>query len=200
MMFFPVDGFRYRPSGNTLLVAAWKGCTTLGATACDWAEWRHVFQNIPKHLGELVNDVGMMIIWPLGVGIHGDCGDRYGNESDDGRFRLGPWADLLKNQELGCLTSPGRMNIWQGEFPTLNTAEDGYIKTAPVDAFGPQNDAGAEDESKVANSLLTKGHTPNQIAEPYITPGLTLYINMALGDLCPCLVVTLIDGRDSATT
>eukprot|EP00438_Fugacium_kawagutii_P024133 Skav222769 [mRNA] locus=scaffold600:329662:330939:+ [translate_table: standard] len=34
------------------------------------------------------------------------------------------------------------MNIWQGEFPTLNTAEDGYIKTAPVDAYGPQNDAG----------------------------------------------------------
>lgn len=42
-----------------------------------------------SHLGELVNDVGMMIIWPIGVGIHGDCGDRYGNESDDGRFRLG---------------------------------------------------------------------------------------------------------------
>ena len=32
------------------------------------------------------------------------------------------------------------MNIWQGQFPTLNTAEDGYIKTAPVDAFGPQNE------------------------------------------------------------
>jgi hypothetical protein len=42
-----------------------------------------------SHLGELVNDVGMMIIWPIGVGIHRDCGDRYGNESDDGRFRLG---------------------------------------------------------------------------------------------------------------
>ena len=100
------------------------------------------------------------------------------------------------------MTSPVRMNIWQGEFPTLNTAEDGYIKTAPVDAFGPQNDAGAEDlESKgVANSLLTKGRPRNPIAEPYINPGLTLYINMALGDLCPGLVVTLIDGRDSATT
>jgi hypothetical protein len=30
------------------------------------------------------------------------------------------------------------MNIWQGKFPTLNTAEDGYNTTAPVDSFGPQ--------------------------------------------------------------
>ena len=62
------------------------------------------------------------------------------------------------------MTSPGRMNIWQGEFPTLNTAEDGYIKTAPVDAFGPQNDAGAEDlESKgVANSLLANKRAPSE--------------------------------------
>jgi formylglycine-generating enzyme len=28
-----------------------------------------------------------------------------------------------------------RMNVWQGEFPTSNTAADGYIGTAPVDAF-----------------------------------------------------------------
>ena len=62
----------------------------------------------------------------------------------------GSWkvqAGLTSFDQLGrCVTStPGRMNIWQGEFPSLNTAEDGYIKTAPVDAFGPQNDAGAED-------------------------------------------------------
>ena len=28
-------------------------------------------------------------------------------------------------------------NIWQGQFPECNTAEDGYIATAPVDAFKP---------------------------------------------------------------
>lgn len=28
-------------------------------------------------------------------------------------------------------------NIWQGEFPTNNTAEDGFVGTAPVDAFPP---------------------------------------------------------------
>jgi sulfatase modifying factor 1 len=35
-----------------------------------------------------------------------------------------------------------RMNIWQGKFPKRNTAKDGYNTTAPVDAFGPQNDWG----------------------------------------------------------
>lgn len=32
-----------------------------------------------------------------------------------------------------------RLNIWQGEFPTVNTAEDGYFATCPVDRF-KQND------------------------------------------------------------
>ncbi|MFJ9197295.1 formylglycine-generating enzyme family protein [Streptomyces flaveolus] len=42
-----------------------------------------------------------------------------------------PWGDEL---------TPGgthRCNIWQGHFPTKNTAEDGYRGTAPVDAFEP---------------------------------------------------------------
>lgn len=42
-----------------------------------------------------------------------------------------PWGDEL---------TPGgehRCNIWQGRFPTHNTAEDGYVGTAPVDAFPP---------------------------------------------------------------
>lgn len=42
-----------------------------------------------------------------------------------------PWGNELQ---------PGgehRCNIWQGRFPTHNTAEDGYLGTAPVDAFEP---------------------------------------------------------------
>ncbi|MDI5963777.1 formylglycine-generating enzyme family protein [Streptantibioticus silvisoli] len=42
-----------------------------------------------------------------------------------------PWGDEL---------TPGgehRCNIWQGHFPTKNTALDGYPGTAPVDAFAP---------------------------------------------------------------
>jgi sulfatase modifying factor 1 len=42
-----------------------------------------------------------------------------------------PWGDEL---------TPGgehRCNIWQGRFPVRNTEEDGYVGTAPVDAFQP---------------------------------------------------------------
>lgn len=42
-----------------------------------------------------------------------------------------PWGDKLR---------PGgqyRCNIWQGEFPRHDTAEDGYAGTCPVDAFPP---------------------------------------------------------------
>ena len=42
-----------------------------------------------------------------------------------------PWGDEL---------TPGgkhRCNIWQGDFPYTDTAEDGYAGTAPADAFSP---------------------------------------------------------------
>ncbi|MGD6959120.1 formylglycine-generating enzyme family protein [Rossellomorea aquimaris] len=42
-----------------------------------------------------------------------------------------PWGDdLLLNGGHQC-------NIWQGEFPITNTAEDGYISTAPVHTYSP---------------------------------------------------------------
>ncbi len=46
-----------------------------------------------------------------------------------------PWGDTL--------TSGGRFrcNIWQGKFPDVNTGKDGYLGTAPADAFEP-NDYG----------------------------------------------------------
>lgn len=46
-----------------------------------------------------------------------------------------PWGDALEaDGQHHC-------NVWQGEFPTHNTAADGYELTAPVDAF-PPNDFG----------------------------------------------------------
>jgi sulfatase modifying factor 1 len=42
-----------------------------------------------------------------------------------------PWGNELKpNSDHLC-------NIWQGSFPTENTGKDGYLYTAPVDAFEP---------------------------------------------------------------
>ncbi|XP_022104907.1 sulfatase-modifying factor 1-like isoform X2 [Acanthaster planci] len=45
--------------------------------------------------------------------------------------RLHPWG----NKELP--KGEHRMNIWQGDFPVTNTAEDGYEGTCPVTAFQP---------------------------------------------------------------
>ena len=45
--------------------------------------------------------------------------------------KLYPWGDeLLPNGEHKC-------NIWQGEFPRVNTLDDGYSSTCPVTAFPP---------------------------------------------------------------
>lgn len=51
-----------------------------------------------------------------------------------------PWGDeLTPDGEYHC-------NIWQGVFPAHNTAEDGYVGTAPVDAF-PANGYGLHNVS-----------------------------------------------------
>ncbi|MFF4260204.1 formylglycine-generating enzyme family protein [Streptomyces sp. NPDC001663] len=45
--------------------------------------------------------------------------------------KLYPWGDeLTPDGEHRC-------NIWQGHFPFKNTAEDGYVGTAPVSAYRP---------------------------------------------------------------
>ncbi|MGI9435571.1 MAG: formylglycine-generating enzyme family protein [Geminicoccaceae bacterium] len=42
-----------------------------------------------------------------------------------------PWGDEEPDDEtIFC-------NIWQGRFPDVNTVRDGYVGTAPIDAFGP---------------------------------------------------------------
>jgi sulfatase modifying factor 1 len=49
--------------------------------------------------------------------------------------KLYPWGDKLRpNGEHRC-------NIWQGDFPNYDSADDGYTGTCPVDAF-PPNDYG----------------------------------------------------------
>ncbi len=42
-----------------------------------------------------------------------------------------PWGNVLNPDGMH------RCNIWQGQFPTHDTAEDGYAGTAPVDAYAP---------------------------------------------------------------
>ncbi len=59
-----------------------------------------------------------------------ECGARGGLVQ--ARF---PWGDELRPD------GQPRLNIWEGEFPTHNTAEDGYVGTAPVDEY-PANGLG----------------------------------------------------------
>jgi sulfatase modifying factor 1 len=47
---------------------------------------------------------------------------------EDMRF---PWGNTLRPD------GEHRMNVWQGDFPARNTLADGYLGTAPVDAFAP---------------------------------------------------------------
>ncbi len=56
--------------------------------------------------------------------------------------KLYPWGDELTPNELTPDGRPtGRVrhlcNIWQGEFPRIDTAEDGFAGVCPVDAFPP---------------------------------------------------------------
>jgi formylglycine-generating enzyme len=49
--------------------------------------------------------------------------------------KLYPWGDKLRPD------GEHRCNIWQGEFPRVNTGDDGYLWTCPTDAF-PANGYG----------------------------------------------------------
>lgn len=44
---------------------------------------------------------------------------------------LFPWGDVLEPR------GQHRCNVWQGKFPAENTAADGYVATAPADAYRP---------------------------------------------------------------
>ncbi|NXL94113.1 SUMF2 enzyme, partial [Alectura lathami] len=67
--------------------------------------------------------------------------------------RLYPWGNKFQLN---------RTNLWQGDFPGGDTAEDGYHGVSPVAAFSPQNSYGLYD-------LL--GNTWEWTASQYVAPG-----------------------------
>ncbi|NWZ74102.1 SUMF2 enzyme, partial [Acrocephalus arundinaceus] len=67
--------------------------------------------------------------------------------------RMYPWGNNFQ---------PNRTNLWQGDFPQGDTAEDGYHGVSPVTAFPAQNSYGLYD-------LL--GNTWEWTASEFLAPG-----------------------------
>lgn len=65
-----------------------------------------------------------------------------------------PWGDELH------AGGKHHANIWQGQFPKTNTQEDGYLGTAPVDAFEPNGYGLYQTSGNVWEWCLNPGGIP----------------------------------------
>ncbi len=103
------------------------------------ADWRHPGGSL-SGLDGLLDHPVVHVSWNDAVAYCGWTGRRLPTEAEwECASRGGvagkryPWGDDL-GEDWAC-------NIWQGQFPTVNTQDDGWLTTAPVRSYQP-NDYG----------------------------------------------------------